>query len=253
MNAYNYISFDVSPDGRKIVVSSGKGKLFLYDLTTKTTQAVPIDRDIARFPRFSANGERVVYVTFPKGPPGAESEADERGTELRQFLLRDLKVRPLFPPSGMKETRPFFFRDSDRVGFVRAHVYRDYRSGGKIWDKADFYVVDPQGGAPVRVTNDNFYGSGLFPADGLQSEKRILFSQAWLHDGAIYFADATTGKTGIWRTLRRKDGDALAITELACSRNDNVIVLVADYDVIFNFNLYLLDAKTRRLSLRRTR
>ncbi|HEY7161394.1 MAG TPA: hypothetical protein VH815_09040, partial [Acidobacteriota bacterium] len=121
---------------------------------------------VAFQPKFSPDGQSVAF---------AIGDPDKKGGSI--YILPKDKGEPrrLTNESYVWDSAPSFSNDGSKVGFVRAHRYRHYSTGGMVWDDYDIYIQDVDGDSRSRLTHEKYYGAGR-PSFG--NNDNVLFYDA---------------------------------------------------------------------------
>lgn len=158
------VAYDVSPDGKQVVLSSSAGGLFLFDLTTKTTRQLSTLEFDASTPSFSPDGKSVVFASIAK----------DTSSRIESISIDSGKHVQLTNEKRVSDRLPTFSSDGKRIAFARAVTNREYSMGGRTWDSWDVYIMDADGSNLTQLTKEHYYGiDGLtFSPDG----KSIYYS-----------------------------------------------------------------------------
>jgi serine/threonine-protein kinase len=138
----NYVNPRLSPDGRRIVVSTG-GQLWIYD--TQRATFTPVTSTIgASYPAWTPDGTRVVFRT----------------ADAMQWVETDGAGRPhAIPGTSGNDYVASISPDGDTLAYVRSSPDRS----------ADIYMLSLHGESPPRAMNWNtaaYEGAPEFSPDG---------------------------------------------------------------------------------------
>jgi len=142
------VSFDISPDGQKVVFASADGDLYLLHIPTSRVSQLTRTAANEGKPAFSPDGKSIAYAAAMEG---------RRGSCLFVRSLDGKRVRQLTNDPATSDSMPSYSPDGSHIVFARAHRHRPYSMGGWKWDDWDLYVVKSDGTHLRRVTQQKSY------------------------------------------------------------------------------------------------
>ncbi|MGD9637243.1 MAG: TolB family protein [Pirellulales bacterium] len=162
---HKYVAFDISPDGKQVAFSSADGKLYVFDLESKTVHRIIETDALCVTPAFSPDGTSIAYCSTT---PSSD------GLSIYTTGLDGKKCQKVTNEQSVSDAIPVYSPDGSKLAFARAHLLRPYSMGGTTWDRWDVYVVDADGSNLKRVSRGEHRGiNGLtFSKDG----KSIYFA-----------------------------------------------------------------------------
>ncbi len=133
------ISFDISPDGKKIVFTAkGTGCRDLYLLDLETSQVVRVaETDMLEAdPRFCPDGQHIVYSARPK------AKNPKSAWHLFMCTIDGKDIKQLTHDLGVADRKPVPLPpDGNRFVFWRSHRLRRGHMGGVVWDDTKKYLL----------------------------------------------------------------------------------------------------------------
>lgn len=179
------VTFDVSPDGRRIAFSATDADLYLLDLKTHHVTRLTQTGNCAS-PAFSPDGTKIVYCA---------SSSSQARTALYEFHLVRKTVRRLTNGVNASDSEPSYSPDGTQITFLRAFRHRPYSMGGMIWSDYDVCVMRTDCTGLMRLTTKQYYSAGRprFSRDG----KDIVFAADLPYDSE--FSNKNSG--GSLRTV----------------------------------------------------
>ena len=135
------ISFDIEPKLNLIVFTAkgdGGTDLYLYDLSTRKVQRLTNSPWLEKNPRFTPNGDAVVFEAR------REASNPKGSWNLFTITLRDRKVEPLTHGERVADLFVSFLPDKSTILFARTPRLTTYSMGGSVWDwyAARYHTVD---------------------------------------------------------------------------------------------------------------
>ena len=152
----DYRDVEVSPDGARLALAT-QDDVWIYDFTRATRSRLTTDPAPDRSPRWTPDGQRIVFTSRRKGYPQLFwRPADSTGTDER-FLtraetLRDLRVNG-WSPDGRQLLFTEVLQGTSVIGQVAIQRPSDVRVLVKNAVANDFAAVSPTGGWMAYQSN----------------------------------------------------------------------------------------------------
>ncbi len=170
---------DVAPDGKSLVFAGQQGMrcdLFLLDLASEELTRLTDDRYNDLQPRFSPDGQRVVFAS--------ERSHDPEST--RKGLFADLVTDIFSLDLASREITRHTFEQRDcsfpLIDANNENLYYINSTGGV----SNIFALDLDGGKKARVTN---VLSGVYSADLSPDGRHLLLANYFVGAWDIYFKD----------------------------------------------------------------
>ncbi len=229
-----YVSFDVHPDGKHIVFSSGAGDLYVLDLTARKVKRLTNTPRIETGPRYAPNGSTIIF--------SAENEFN--GVSLFEMPSAGGPEKRLTRDNS-SDSGASFSADGRTILYTRASRYRAYSMGGMVWDAFDLYVLDLATLKTQPVTHERYYSAG--PAAFAKNGTDIIFA-AEGHGAALSsrtYRVAADGKSKPRAFMPVPAGTQVKgswASGLRVSRSGNLIAFISDRKEDFAYDVYVGDA-----------
>ncbi len=177
----NDLDPDISPDGKDMIFTSdrtGNKNIWITKLVLDSVGkqahyllAVTDDTSDSYQARFSANGDKIVYVSEKKGSPDIWIK-EIKSNKTTQFTIDE-----------RNELNPGFTDDDQTVLFQS-----DWAKRWSIWKTAE------EGGLPLPVTRDKLpYGKDEDPAAS-PTHPIIAFTRSWYDDRDVWILSSSGGE-----------------------------------------------------------
>ncbi len=234
------VTFDLAPDGERIVFASADGDLFLFELATQSVTRLTQTDGIESFPQFSPDGKSVLYSRSP---------VNDRFSSLFQISIDGSGGVQLTNEAAVYDCAPVLSADGAQIAFARAHLRRPYSMGGWTWDQWDVYVMDADGSNVRRLTNASYrhVDRVAFSPDG--QEVYYSAKNPHLRSGLIYdvFAVAVDGSDQPKTSIQRPPASgkfAAWGSEPAFSADGGRLAMISDRAQNYHYDVVVLDRTT---------
>lgn len=233
-------TFNISPDGRQLVFSAnGRGYSDLYLLNLGTLAVVQLTNTSLYEinPTFSPDGKWIAYAAGSKNSNGD------------QIFIRSLdgkQVKQLTSDQNVSNGAPTFSPDGSSIVFSRQSQYQALGSMGR-WGKGDLYLIKKDGTKLQRLTREN-YNNGVIPnfsSDG----KMIVYAAEKNIVTNIFLLNLSGGRPKQLTHHKQLDAGSAGpnSSEPSFALNRKDILFTSDREGLYAYNLYLMDAKGKRI------
>lgn len=243
---HDLVSFDVSPDGEKVVFSSATGDLYLLALGTLELERLTATTALETQPSYSPDGGAVVFASSD-----GDSATGKGTSQIELITLIDNKRTRLTDGKGVFDACPAYSADGQRIVFIRAHRNRDYSMGGRTWDDWDVYTMQSDGGNLKRHTDQkqNRISGAIFT----QNQESILYTAegdrnvSKLAHTVFEVKGAADAKPSLLSADMPKPGKYGAWASAPnLSPDGRQLVFISDRANAFDYDIVLLDLQTSK-------